>query len=261
MARPGARIALTDLPGDGHPVVLTHGAGMDRSAFTDIARDLNDAGHRVLLWDLRGHAQSALEPGARFSALGALDDLDALIVDRGLERPVLVGHSLGGNLSQALVRRHPKRARGLVVIGSTSNTGPLTAFERFALRRLSGPALALIPASRLPGMLARASATTTDAITRLTALFDRMPKHTFLDVWHGTADLVEPDPTYRTPVPLTLIRGEKDDTGNIAAAMTAWAERDDAAVHVIPGAGHVVMWDAPAATSTAVRAAVAAMTA
>ena len=50
-----------------------------------------------------------------------------------------------------------------------------------------------------------------------------LPKRTFLDVWRATVSLVDPDPAYRTPVPLGLIRGADDRTGNIATAMPRWA--------------------------------------
>lgn len=259
LTRPGATLAVHDRGGAERPVVLTHGAGMDHTAFDDVATGLHEAGHRVVTWDLRGHGGSMLDAGTRFTAADALDDLTALIGELGLVRPFLVGHSLGGNLSQALVRRSPDLAGGLIAIGCTANTGALSPAERFALRHLSGPILAMIPARRLPRMLADASATTPAARERIVAVFARMPKRTFLDVWRGTASLVEPDPSYRTPVPLALIRGGDDQTGNIADAMHAWAVRDGVTERVIPGAGHVAMWDAPVATTHAVLEAVAVM--
>lgn len=108
-------------------------------------------------------------------------------------------------------------------------------------------------------MLATASATTDEAVERIRAVFEAMPKRTFLDVWGATSSLVNPDPAYRTPVPLALIRGADDRTGNIATAMDAWARRENAPAWVIPDAGHVVMWDAPGRTTAAVLAAIRAV--
>ncbi|MGC7103084.1 alpha/beta fold hydrolase [Amycolatopsis lurida] len=248
LTRPGAVLRYECWPGEHPAVVLTHGAGMSHEAFTAQAVALREAGHQVVLWDLRAHGDSALAPGFRFTAEDALADLAALLDHLELDRPVLVGHSLGGNLSQALVRRVPERARALVVIGSTWNAGPLTKAER-GLLRLAAPALGVVPESRLPGMMAKASAVTPAAIAATEAVFARMPKQVFLDVWRGTVALVEPDPGYRTPVPLTLIRGARDRTGNIATAMPRWAAAEGVSEHVIPGAGHVVMLDAPAGVS------------
>lgn len=55
---------------------------------------------------------------------------------------------------------------------------------------------------------------------------------------------VDPDPSYRTPIPLCLIRGSYDKTGNIATAMSRWADTEGVTEHVVPGAGHLVTQDA-----------------
>jgi pimeloyl-ACP methyl ester carboxylesterase len=254
LVRPGAELAFADSgPGTGlsaHAVVLTHGAGLDHSVFESQAVALAEAGYRVIVWDLRGHGDSVLDAETRFAASDALDDLEALLQECALERPVLVGHSLGGNLVQEFVRRHPARSSGLIAVDSTWNAGPLSGLERFALR-LAAPALAVVPARSLPGIMAGASAVTPSAIARTEAAFARMPKPVFLDVWRATVSFVHPAAGYRSPVPLGLVRGADDRTGNIASAMARWAAAEGVDEHVIPNAGHVVTWDDPPAASRA----------
>ncbi|WP_173924411.1 alpha/beta fold hydrolase [Agromyces sp. Marseille-P2726] len=248
--RPGATLRFAVLDGPAQPIVLVHGAGMDHTMFQAQASGLRQAGHQVVIYDQRGHGASGLASGTRFTASAAIDDLAALLDHLALEGPVLIGHSLGGNVAQALVRRDPRRAGALIVIDSTWNTGPLSRGERLALR-LAAPALALVPASRLPGLLARASAATPDGIAATEAVFARMPKRTFLDVWRATVAFVDPDPDYRVPIPLGLIRGELDRTGNISTAMPAWARAEGVHEQVIANAGHVVTLDAPDAVTGA----------
>lgn len=252
LARAGATLSYLDADGPGRAFVLVHGAGIDSSMYAPQVAALSETGHRVVAVDLRGHGASTLAEGVRITASALLDDLVALLEHLRVEAPVLVGHSLGGNLAQALVRRHPHLVGGLVAIDCTWNTGPLTAFDRLGLR-LAAPSLAAIPARRLPALMASASAVTPDAVAALEAAFARMPKARFLDVWRATVSLVEPDRAYRTPVPLTLVRGERDRTGNIAKAMPAWAAAEDVAEHVIPGAGHVPTLDAPDAVAAILR--------
>ena len=132
LSRPGATIRFAMLDGDARPVVLIHGAGMDHSMFAPQVLALRDAGHSVVAFDVRGHGASHLEPGTRFSGQAALDDLAALLDHLSLQQPTLVGHSLGGNIAQALVRRDPGRAGALVAVDSTWNTGPLSRGERSA---------------------------------------------------------------------------------------------------------------------------------
>ncbi|MFD5224832.1 alpha/beta fold hydrolase [Microbacterium sp. NPDC058342] len=258
--RPGAAIRFVDPGGEGQPIVFTHGAGMDHTVFLVQAHAAQLAGHRPILWDLRGHGASLLKPGARFTACDALDDLGALLDACGGERPILVGHSLGGNLSQAFVRRHPDRVRGLIAVDSTWNTGPLTRAERFGLR-LADPMLGMVPARRLPRLMAKASAVRPDAVAEIEAVLSRMPARSFLDVWRATASLVDPDPAYRIPVPLGLIRGAADRTGNISSAMPRWARAEGVRERVIDGAGHVVTLDAPEETAAALLSIVEEMTA
>src|SRR5690606_24939643 len=108
LTRSDAELAVADSGGDGPAVVLTHGAGMDHTMFDAQFDALTDGGYRVLTWDLRGHGASTLAPGTRFRADDALGDLEALLRECLVDRAVMVGHSLGGNLAQAFVRAHPQ---------------------------------------------------------------------------------------------------------------------------------------------------------
>lgn len=245
LQRPTANIAYRD-SGLGSPtVVFIHGAGLDHAMFDDQADALAAAGARVVQWDLRAHGQSTLAAGTRFTAEDTLDDLAALLDETQATDTVLVGHSLGGNIAQAFVRMHPNRASGVVIVDSAWNTGPLSATSQFLLG-LAAPSLVLIPARNLPGLMAKASAVTPAAIERATETFGRMPKKTFLDVWRATSSLIAPDPAYRSPIPIGLMRGSDDQTGNISQAMGTWAAAEGVAEHVVADAGHIVTWDAPA---------------
>ncbi|NUR90372.1 MAG: alpha/beta hydrolase, partial [Nonomuraea sp.] len=167
--------------------------------------------------------------------------------------PVLVGQSLGGNLGQAVVRRHPDLARALIVIGAAWNTAPMSWRERL-LVKAAAPSLAMIPAGRLPRLMAEASATSQDARADARRAFAQVPKKEFLQVWRATVDFLTPDPGYRTPVPLCLIRGEHDRTGNIAASMPGWARAEGVDEIVIAGAGHIANQDDPQAVNEAIEA-------
>ncbi|GAA2205049.1 alpha/beta hydrolase [Nonomuraea monospora] len=246
----GCEIRYADSGGDGIPVVFSHGAGADHVMF-DAQRDhLSALGHRVVTWDLRGHGLSR-PAGAPVTADRLIADLSALIGRLRLDRPVLVGQSLGGNLSQALVRRQPGLCRALVIIGSTWNTAPLSAGDRFLLR-LAAPSLSVIPAGRLPEVMAGASAVTPAAKADARRAFSQLTKGEFVKVWRATVGFLDPDPGYRTPVPLCLIRGERDRTGNIAKAMPRWAAAEGVEEVVVPGAGHIANQDAPEAVNAAI---------
>lgn len=99
--------------------------------------------------------------------------------------------------------------------------------------------------------MARASAVTPAAVAYAEALFRRMPKPSFLDVWRATTSLVRPQTQHRFATPLALIVGAQDRAGNIASAMANWAQVEQVALHVIEGAGHLLTLDAPKASAQA----------
>ncbi|MGW3352147.1 alpha/beta fold hydrolase [Nonomuraea rubra] len=248
----GCDLRYADSGGDGVPVVFSHGAGADHVMFEAQWEHLRGLGCRVVAWDLRGHGLSR-PAGVPFTAEQAMADLYALIGHLGLDRPVLVGQSLGGNLGQAVVRRQPGLARALIVIGATPNTAALSWRERL-LVKAAAPMLSVMPAKDLPRLMAEASAVTQEARADARRAFGQVPKREFVQVWRATAGFLSPDPAYRTPVPLCLIRGERDGTGNIASAMPRWAAAEGVEEVVIPGAGHIANQDDPRAVNEAIEA-------
>ena len=135
----------------------------------------------------------------------------------------------------------------------TWNTGPLSRAEQVLLK-VATPGLRLIPGKRLFPVMARVSAVTEVARADARRAFAQLSKKEFIEVWEATIRLVDPDPAYRTPVPLCLIRGEADRTGNIATAMPRWARAEGVEEVVVPGAGHLVSQDAPGAVNEAISA-------
>ena len=108
--RSGCVLRYADSGGSGDAVVLTHGAGADHHMFDAQFEALAASGQRAVVWDMRAHGESTPN-NVPFTAELALQDLSALVEHLDLSHPVLAGHSLGGNLSQALVRSQPPAIR------------------------------------------------------------------------------------------------------------------------------------------------------
>jgi pimeloyl-ACP methyl ester carboxylesterase len=106
--------------GKGPGVVLIHGFGGSRDAWSEISKRLKKD-HTVLLVDLPGHGDSAPPPLKEGAA-----DLDAISVEiaklirkQKLEPALLVGHSIGGAIAVRVALSDPKIARGIILVDST----------------------------------------------------------------------------------------------------------------------------------------------
>ncbi|HEY8515257.1 MAG TPA: alpha/beta hydrolase [Candidatus Binatia bacterium] len=95
------------------PLVIVHGLRDHSHSFDGLARGLLDR-FRVLALDLRGHGDSETTPYYHFGHF--LLDLHNLIRALRLERPVIVGHSMGGEIAATYGGCFPDVPSALVVI-------------------------------------------------------------------------------------------------------------------------------------------------
>lgn len=96
-------------------VVLIHGAGMDHSVWSLQSRYLAHHGRSVLAVDLPGHGRSGGEPLDSITAIA--DWVIALLDAAGLERAVLVGHSMGALVALDAAARQGGRVEAIALLG------------------------------------------------------------------------------------------------------------------------------------------------
>ena len=107
------RIHVNEYPGEGPAIVMTHGFPDDSRIYDRLIPEL--AGRRAVTFDFLGHGRSGreaiwpLESGQREGELAAI--VDAL----GIEKPVLVGHDIGGPVVIRYALANPGRVGGMVL--------------------------------------------------------------------------------------------------------------------------------------------------
>jgi non-heme chloroperoxidase len=133
----GAELAVTDAGtpgGDLPPVVLPHCWTGSRAVWVPVARRLLAAGHRVVLYDQRGHGASTVgRQPVSIARLG--DDLAAVLARLDVRDAVLAGHSMGGMTVMAFACDHPEvvreRVRGLALVATAAHGLATRGRERF----------------------------------------------------------------------------------------------------------------------------------
>jgi pimeloyl-ACP methyl ester carboxylesterase len=112
----GGRIHYVELgPADAPPVVMIHGILAQLRHFSYALADRIAKDHRVILVDRPGWGHSTIK--GRRPGIGVQADMIAEALNKlGIEKPLLVGHSMGGAVSLALALRHPDLPRGLALI-------------------------------------------------------------------------------------------------------------------------------------------------
>lgn len=97
--------------GDKPQVILNHGVADDGLCWTHITKEL-ESDYDVIMTDARGHGKSDTGKG-NYSTRARTADLVGLIETLNLDRPVVGGHSMGGDTTMHLAAEHPPLTRGI----------------------------------------------------------------------------------------------------------------------------------------------------
>jgi pimeloyl-ACP methyl ester carboxylesterase len=100
--------------GKGPALVLLHGLTATRRYVLQGSRLLAREGFRLVSYDARAHGESGPGDGYEYSDLAA--DLVSVLRDRGIERAILVGHSMGAATAVRVAIERPELVGGLVQI-------------------------------------------------------------------------------------------------------------------------------------------------
>ncbi|MBM3263869.1 MAG: alpha/beta hydrolase [candidate division Zixibacteria bacterium] len=155
--------------GTGAPVlVFLHGGGgwleHWRSQIDRFSKTMT-----VAACDLRGHGRTET-PLGRYDISVFADDVAAWLETLGIERPVLVGHSLGGTIAVRFAFDYPDRVSGIVVVDSTCRTADLARddWRRTVVARINDPETAKAQAARYTHSPESGHADTVDAMLAAT---------------------------------------------------------------------------------------------
>lgn len=230
---------VTTYAGHGPALILVHGIGSSGAGWAPVIDDLA-AEFTPITIDLRGHGRSG-KPEHGYLYDDYIRDIDGLLAALDIDRPLIVGHSLGGIITLWWAARHPDRAAALVIEDSPLRSGEdfRPAFDGWLkLNALSLPELRQYYASEHPEWPAAMVEARAQAMTGTKrAVFAELRADSLAN--HGVDRLREIE-GIRSP--LLLVHGDVESGGMVHPEDLAELPRQvpQARTIRIPGGGHTL---------------------
>jgi pimeloyl-ACP methyl ester carboxylesterase len=234
--------------GRGPDVILIPGLTSGREVWQGIVSAV--PGYRYHLVQVGGFAGEPVRGNRQGPVVAPVaDEIARYIADRGLRRPAIVGHSMGGTLAMMIGTRRPELVGRIMVVdmlpqpaglfgGSSADMGPL------AQSIMSSPS-----GRRLFGSIV-AAFSPADASNRLS------DSDVVARAMHDLAGMDLGPQLPRLRAPLTVVYASPDPRGRAAidrSFANAYAPARGAQLVRIDGSGHMVMLDQPARFAAAMR--------
>ena len=206
--------------------------------------------YHVLVWDPPAHA-SSWPFRFDFDLMDQAKWLNGIFEQECIERPVIVGQSMGGYVGQMYSQLYPEKLKGFVSIDSAPlQRKYVTAAEIWLLKRME-PVYLYYPWKSL-------LKTGTNGVA--TSEYGRKLMHEIMMTYEGDqkryskisghgfrmlAEAMEKDLPYAIKCPALLICGEKDHAGSCIRYNKAWHKNTNIPIEWIKDAGHNSNTDKP----------------
>lgn len=266
----GVRLHYSDR-GRGSPIVLIHGNMVTGDDYnTSGLAEILMQSHRVIIFDRPGFGHSERPRGRLWTADKQADLLHGALQQLGIARPVVVGHSWGAIVAMAMAVRHEPDVAGVVA---------LSGYYFWTVR----PDVVLVGIAALPGLGDILRYTISPLVNWLMmplvkrALFSPGPVPARFNAEFSTGMAVRPSQIKATSedgalmipgalalqghyeqlsLPVAIMAGEGDKVVFKRRAEQLAAAIKGSVLHVIPGAGHMVHYQATTQVAKAVEAVV-----
>ena len=245
--------------GDGPPLVLIHGMFGDYLDWEPVLEPLS-ASHRVIALDLPGFGASS-KPRREYTADFFVSTLHEFFSQLGIERPILVGNSFGGQIAMLYALAHPENVAKLILVNSGGFRQYCDAERSLTESRFSEQILAgLTPQINtflFSGVFTKQSETSVRYLSKQNAKLQRpdYPAYAYALASSIRLSLA----TYlidRLPeiaCATLLVWGEKDQVIPVEQARLALTKLTKGELKTLPDCGHAPQMECPARFMEAIR--------
>jgi 3-oxoadipate enol-lactonase len=236
------------------PVVFLHGIGGGARSFAPQIASFAQAGYHPVALDLMGYG--AREPVEAMSFEALAEDVEFAIGEAGLDRPVIVGHSMGGMIVQTMLRRRPDDYRAAVLSCTSPAFGnPAGDFQKqFVAERLAPLDAGKRMADMAPGAAGQIMGPNADPAGKALFIeeYAKVPEATYRAAVRCLVTFDERANLAAIKVPVLCLAAEYDRQAP-AAMMEKTASKIPGARYVcLKGYGHMPNLEAPAAFDAAI---------
>ncbi|GHO88510.1 alpha/beta fold hydrolase [Dictyobacter formicarum] len=233
--------------GSGFPLVLLHGHPFNRSMWQDQKETLQSI-CRVITPDLRGYGETTIVPGKTTMEEFA-GDLAALLDDLGIDRIILGGLSMGGQIVFEFYRQFPERVHALLLADTQPqvDTEEARAARYVTAERILNEGMQDFAEELLPKLLAKGTmASQPDVVSSVRHMIVKTKPEGAAAALRGRAERRDYTPLLREiAVPTLIIVGSEDEFTPIQDAELMNRGIAGSQIAIIEGVGHMPNMERP----------------
>ena len=242
---------------DAPVVILLHGSNSFLQTWDGWTRRLKPT-HRIIRFDFPGHGLTGAHSAGGYSHVAYAEIVDRIVAKLGIQRFVIVGNSMGGNVAWTYAHQHPEKLAGLVLVDASGQPEPDAQDLPLGFRIAQTPLLRDIMLHITPRSMVeeglRKSVSNTAVVTpqnvdRYWELL-RYPgnRQATIDRFTTPRDPVISGPP-DAPVPTLIMWGADDRLIPVSSARWFKEQLPDARIIIYPNVGHLMMEEIPEKSS------------
>jgi pimeloyl-ACP methyl ester carboxylesterase len=234
----GANVHWTSTGNGPQTVIFVHGWTCDESSWSAQVPALRSK-YRVITLDLPGHGKSAAPAGGKFSMDNFARAIEAVRVEAGVDRVVLVGHSMGTPVIRTYERLFPQHVAGMVIVdGAVLLPG---APSGFTPPNVAGPDGRAAREGMIRGMFS--AATTPELQEHILKMMLGAPEGTAVGAMGAMFNDTSWQSAEPVKIPVLGVFAANSQLDNSPAMKTVFPTAEN---HEVAGTGHFLMLEKPA---------------